>query len=278
MVDLVSISNRKHSENLESEALQASDRSTVFENVDRILGISSLKNMVKQGEFDKAMLTLATSPEAANFIDGTSHKADIIYQSSNLESYEQMMQYHIQRSEEILKKIKDHPKAEMLFEKVDELCNEHSAANIVELMSKNFDNPEVNKTISDVNSLINSDPQLKNEFQEFQSEYSQFTNAQSMYKKELVDQLQNDQLVYSEREALLQHADDRVNIINSNFNDVLEQGKNVPVYNQSNEHESPMISDQHQQLMNVSKSEFDGLRTNIADMNVQNKNQNQLSM
>ena len=86
------------------------------------------------------------------------------------------------------------------------------------------------------------------------------------------------QLVYSEREALLQHADDRVNIINSNFNDVLEQGKNVPVYNQSNEHESPMISDQHQQLMNVSKSEFDGLRANIADMNVQNKNQNQLSM
>lgn len=278
MVDLVSISNRKHTENLESEALLASDRSTAFENVDRILGISSLKNMVKQGEFDKAMISIATSPEVANIIDGSSQKANIIYQSSNLESYEQMMQYHIERSAQVLKKIKEHPKAEHLFEKVDELCNQNSAANIVELMTKNFNDSEVVKTIEDVNRLINSDTELKGEFEEFKSEYSNFMNTQAMYKKELVDQLQNDQLVYSDRDALLQHANDRVNIINSDFNNVLDTGKNIPVYNQSNEHDSPMILDQHQAVMNGVSSEFSGLRERIADMNVQNKNQNQLSM
>jgi hypothetical protein len=278
MVDLVSISNHKHSESLESEALKASDPSTEFQNVDRILGISSLKNMVNKSNFTKETYAHIVSPETLNSVNISTDNANKQYLASSLDSYEQIMQYHTERSQSLLNKIKLNPKAEALFEKINELCKEHSTVNVIELMAQKFHEPEVNKVITQVNTLIKNDSDIKKDFDEFQNEYSNFTSAQYMYKQELVDQLQNDQLNTFEREAILQHSSDRVNIINSDFNNVLESGKNIPVYNQSQDYDSPMISDQHKQLTLNTKSEFDDLKDKVAESNVRHKNQNQLSM
>lgn len=282
MVDLVALSSRKHIENLESEALKASDSSQLFKNVDKVLGISSLKNQVKQGEYSKAALSIATSPEVADVLDGSTHKANLTYQSSNLESLEQMMHYQMERSSFIMKKIKEHPQAEKLFERVDELCHETSTNNIVELMTTKYENPEVSSTINELNTIINKDQNLKKDFDDFQKEYSKFVDTQKTYTQELVDQLENDQLTNTDRNVLLQHASDKVNNINDDFNKVLEDGKNIPVYNQTKDEQSPMVIEQHENLISNKEVTYQNLQNRIENRtnepNVQNKNHNHFSL